>query len=113
MDAAPGGERRLGYTVLEPLGKIGAITPFNFPMNLVAHKVGPAIATGNTIVLTGFPNTIIFFLFSRATSRSRTARWCINVITGSGRSVGNQIVTDERKYDYFQRKSRSRKRDSV
>lgn len=51
LDAARGGVNRLAYTVREPLGVIGAITPFNFPMNLVAHKVGPAIATGNTIVL--------------------------------------------------------------
>mgnify|MGYP005851218363 CR=1 FL=1 len=44
LDAAPGGEGRLAYTMREPVGVIGAITPFNFPMNLVAHKVGPAIA---------------------------------------------------------------------
>src|SRR5699024_6820310 len=51
IDAAPGGEGRRGYTIFEPIGVIGAITPFNFPINLVAHKVGPAIAGGNTIVL--------------------------------------------------------------
>ena len=51
MDAAKGGEGRIGYTMRQPLGVIGAITPFNFPMNLVAHKVGPALAAGNTIVL--------------------------------------------------------------
>ena len=46
FDAAVGGVGRIGYTVREPIGVIGAITPFNFPMNLVAHKVGPAIAAG-------------------------------------------------------------------
>ena len=51
MDAAPGGENRVAYTIRQPLGVIAAITPFNFPMNLVAHKVGPALAAGNTIVL--------------------------------------------------------------
>ncbi len=40
LDAAKDGENRLAYTVREPIGVIGAITPFNFPMNLVAHKVG-------------------------------------------------------------------------
>ncbi|KPC97732.1 Glutarate-semialdehyde dehydrogenase DavD [Geobacillus sp. BCO2] len=51
LDAAPGGENRIALTVREPIGVIGAITPFNFPMNLVAHKLGPAIASGNTVVL--------------------------------------------------------------
>ncbi|MER2070755.1 MAG: aldehyde dehydrogenase family protein, partial [Psychrobacillus sp.] len=51
MDAAKNGVDRFGYTIEEPIGVIGAITPFNFPQNLVAHKVGPAIAAGNTIVL--------------------------------------------------------------
>src|SRR5690606_41403449 len=51
MDAAPGGEGRIAYTMRQPIGVVGAITPFNFPLNLVAHKVGPAIAAGNTIVL--------------------------------------------------------------
>lgn len=44
MDAARGGEGRIGYTMRQPIGVIGAITPFNFPMNLAAHKVGPALA---------------------------------------------------------------------
>jgi acyl-CoA reductase-like NAD-dependent aldehyde dehydrogenase len=48
LDAAPGGEGRVSYTVKEPLGVIAGITPFNFPMNLVAHKIGPALASGNT-----------------------------------------------------------------
>ena len=46
-----GGENRVTYTVREPIGVIAAITPFNFPMNLVAHKVGPALAAGNSVVL--------------------------------------------------------------
>lgn len=48
MDAAPYGEHHTGYTIKHPLGVVAAITPFNFPMNLVAHKVGPGIAAGNT-----------------------------------------------------------------
>src|SRR5690606_29463642 len=43
IDAVPGGEGRFAYTTFEPIGVVGAITPFNFPFNLVAHKVGPAI----------------------------------------------------------------------
>lgn len=51
MDAAPGAGDRIGWTKREPLGVISAITPFNFPFNLVAHKLGPAFAVGNTVVL--------------------------------------------------------------
>jgi acyl-CoA reductase-like NAD-dependent aldehyde dehydrogenase len=51
MDAAPGGEGRIGMTWREPLGVVVAITPFNFPFNLVAHKLGPAFSAGNTVVL--------------------------------------------------------------
>jgi acyl-CoA reductase-like NAD-dependent aldehyde dehydrogenase len=51
MDRQPGNEGRLAMVLREPIGVIGGITPFNFPINLVAHKVAPAIAGGNTIVL--------------------------------------------------------------
>ena len=51
MDAAPGTTDRIGYTKRVPLGVVSAITPFNFPFNLVAHKLGPAFAVGNTVVL--------------------------------------------------------------
>ena len=50
LDAAPGADGRIAYTIRKPIGVIGAITPFNFPLNLVAHKVESAIA-GNTVVL--------------------------------------------------------------
>ena len=51
MDASKFGEGRVGFYLRSPLGVVSAITPFNFPLNLVAHKVGPALAAGNTIVL--------------------------------------------------------------
>ena len=51
MDAAPHGKGRIAYTMRRPLGVIAAITPFNFPLNLAMHKVGPAIAAGNAILL--------------------------------------------------------------
>ena len=43
LDAAPGADGRIAYTIRKPIGVIGAITPFNFPLNLVAHKVGPQL----------------------------------------------------------------------
>lgn len=51
MDRQPGNEGRLGIVMREPIGVIGAITPFNFPLNLVAHKLAPAFASGCTVVL--------------------------------------------------------------
>ena len=50
MDAHPGGKGKTGLLIREPVGVIAAITPFNFPLNLSLHKIGPAIAGGNTIV---------------------------------------------------------------
>ena len=51
MDASVAGEHRVGFYLRMPLGVVAAITPFNFPLNLVAHKVAPALAAGNTVVL--------------------------------------------------------------
>ncbi|OLO28103.1 aldehyde dehydrogenase [Alkalihalophilus pseudofirmus] len=97
LDAAPGGQNRLGYTKLEPLGVIGAITPFNFPMNLVAHKVGPAIATGNTIVLKPASQTpLSSFFLAELLHEAGLPAGALNVITGSGRVVGDHIVTHEK-----------------
>jgi glyceraldehyde-3-phosphate dehydrogenase (NADP+) len=51
FDQRPGSENRFGYITREPVGIITAITPFNDPLNLVAHKIGPAIAAGNAVLL--------------------------------------------------------------
>jgi len=57
MEGTEAGAGRIAWTVREPAGVIGAISPFNFPLNLVAHKVGPAIAAGCPIVLKPAPQT--------------------------------------------------------
>lgn len=57
MNAAKGGIGKIGFYIREPVGIIGAITPFNFPLNLVAHKIAPAIAAGCPIVLKPAPAT--------------------------------------------------------
>ena len=51
MDAIPAGEGKFGFTMRVPVGVVGAIAPFNFPLNLVVHKIGPAIAAGCAVVL--------------------------------------------------------------
>lgn len=97
LDAAKGGENRIAYTMREPLGVIGAITPFNFPMNLVAHKVGPAIASGNTIVLKPASQTpLSTFFIAELLQEAGLPAGALNVVVGSGRIVGDQIVTDDR-----------------
>lgn len=97
LDAAPGGENRVAYTVREPIGVIGAITPFNFPMNLVAHKVGPAIAAGNTVVLKPATQTpLSAYFIAELFHEAGLPAGALNVVTGSGGTVGNQLVTDPR-----------------
>jgi acyl-CoA reductase-like NAD-dependent aldehyde dehydrogenase len=97
LDAAPGGENRLAYTVREPVGVVGAITPFNFPMNLVAHKVGPAIASGNTIVLKPAAQTpLSAYFLGELLQQAGLPAGALNIVTGSGKVIGDMIVTDPR-----------------
>ncbi|MDR6122724.1 acyl-CoA reductase-like NAD-dependent aldehyde dehydrogenase [Bacillus sp. SLBN-46] len=97
MDAAPGGEGRLAFTIREPLGVIAAITPFNFPMNLVAHKVGPAIAAGNTVVLKPASQTpLSAYKIAEYFHHAGLPSGALNVVTGSGRVVGDILMKDER-----------------
>lgn len=97
FDAAAGGAGRIGYTVREPIGVIGAITPFNFPLNLVAHKVGPAVAAGNTIVLKPASQTPLSALFiAEVFAEAGLPAGVLNVVTGPGGTVGDAIVEDER-----------------
>ncbi|UFJ39896.1 aldehyde dehydrogenase family protein [Brevibacillus humidisoli] len=97
MDAAAGGENRVAYTVRRPLGVVAAITPFNFPMNLVAHKVGPAIAAGNPIVLKPATQTPLSSLFlAELLQQAGMPPGAFNVVTGSGGIVGERLIQDER-----------------
>ncbi|CAH1222851.1 aldehyde dehydrogenase family protein [Paenibacillus sp. JJ-223] len=97
MDAAAGGEGRIGYTVRHPLGVIGAITPFNFPMNLVAHKVGPAIAAGNAIVLKPAEQTpLSAYFIADLLKEAGLPDGVLNVVSGDGKTIGDVLVSDPR-----------------
>lgn len=97
LDAAPGGEGRVAYTVKEPLGVIAAITPFNFPMNLVAHKVGPAIAAGNSVVLKPASQTpLSAYKIAAYFQEAGLPEGALNVVTGGGKSVGDVLIQDQR-----------------
>lgn len=94
LDAIAAGEGKLGFTLRVPVGVVGAIAPFNFPLNLVVHKVGPAIAAGCPVVLKPASQTPFTSL--------RLARMLIEecglpdeylqVVTGGGSTVGNALV---------------------
>ncbi|MGD8189900.1 aldehyde dehydrogenase family protein [Brevibacillus ginsengisoli] len=97
MDAAPGGEGRLAFILRKPIGVIGAITPFNFPSNLVAHKVGPAIAAGNSVVLKPASQTPLSSLaLAEIMHEAGLPAGALNVIPGKGAVVGEKLVTDKR-----------------
>ncbi|MFJ8266504.1 aldehyde dehydrogenase family protein [Peribacillus asahii] len=94
MDAAEGGEKRFGFTTRTPIGVVTAITPFNFPFNLVAHKVGPAIAAGNSIVLKPAEQTPISSLvLAEIFKEAGLPEGVLNVIPGKGDVLSEALTT--------------------
>jgi acyl-CoA reductase-like NAD-dependent aldehyde dehydrogenase len=94
MDAAASGEGRVGFYVRAPLGVVAAITPFNFPLNLVAHKVGPALAAGNTIVLKPAEETpLTAVLMAEAFADAGLPDGVLQLVQGDGPSTGEALVT--------------------
>lgn len=97
MDAAIGSEERFGFYLREPIGIVGAITPFNFPLNLVAHKVAPAIAAGNAVVLKPASSTPLTSLrLGEMMIEAGLPDGGLNIVMGGGSTVGDWIVTDPR-----------------
>ena len=94
LDAIAAGEGKIGFTLRIPIGVVGAIAPFNFPLNLVVHKVGPAIAAGCPVVLKPASQTP----FSSLALAKMLVEECglpaeyLQVVTGGGSTVGNAIV---------------------
>ncbi len=97
MDASRGSEGRMGFWLRVPMGVVAAISPFNFPLNLVIHKVAPAIAAGNTVVLKPASNTPgPAQLLVQALLESGLPPKAIQLVYGGGSDVGMQLVKDER-----------------
>jgi acyl-CoA reductase-like NAD-dependent aldehyde dehydrogenase len=97
MDASIGGEKRIGFYLRFPVGVVGAISPFNFPLNLVAHKVAPAIAAGCSVVLKPASTTPLTSLkLGQIMMEAGLPDGALNIVVGSGSTVGNWLVTDER-----------------
>ncbi len=96
MAASPAGVGKLGVMLRVPFGVVGAISPFNFPLNLVAHKLGPAIAAGNAVVLKPAGQTPISALkLAEILVEAGLPDGWLSVIPGPGSEVGNAIVEHE------------------
>ncbi len=97
FDQQKGSENRRGYFYRFPIGVIGAITPFNDPLNLVAHKVGPALAAGNGVVVKPATVTPLSALkLAELLLEAGLPPRALNVVTGPGGEVGEALVTDPR-----------------
>lgn len=97
LDAAPAGEGYFGFWTRRPVGVIAAISPFNFPLNLVAHKVAPALAAGNTLVLKPASSTpLVAVKLCQILQEAGLPAGAINLVVGGGGTVGEWLITDER-----------------
>jgi acyl-CoA reductase-like NAD-dependent aldehyde dehydrogenase len=97
MDASPAGDGKLALTLRLPIGIVGAISPFNFPLNLVAHKIAPALAAGCAVVLKPASATPLsaLFLAELEEEAGLPAGW-LNVVSGSASAIGDVLVEDDR-----------------
>lgn len=97
LDGAPGGAGRLGFTLRVPCGVVLAVTPFNFPLNLVCHKVGPALAAGNSVVVKPASDTPLSALrLVEILLESGLPPTGIACLTGGGAAVGEALCRDPR-----------------
>ena len=95
MDASAIGAGKLAVTMRFPVGVVAAITPFNGPLNLAAHKVGPALAGGNAVVLKPSPKaSLCTWLFVEALAAAGVPAGAVNAVYGD--AVGEQLVVDPR-----------------
>lgn len=97
LDGDPGGKGKFGFTIRVPCGVVAAISPFNFPLNLVAHKVGPALAAGNSVVIKPATDTPLSALrLTEILLEAGLPPEGIQCITGSGGEIGDTLVADPR-----------------
>ena len=97
VEASPGSENRMAFTIRMPIGVICAITPFNVPLNLAAHKIAPALAAGNTVVLKPTSQTpIVAAKLVHILEQSGLPAGYLNLVTGSGAVVGELLAHDPR-----------------
>ncbi|KGX92346.1 aldehyde dehydrogenase [Pontibacillus halophilus JSM 076056 = DSM 19796] len=96
VESAPGSENRHSFTKRYPVGVVAAITPFNVPLNLVCHKIGPAIAAGNSVVLKPDEKTpLCALLLTELFEQAGLPKGRLNVLTGKGDVVGPLLTANE------------------
>jgi acyl-CoA reductase-like NAD-dependent aldehyde dehydrogenase len=97
MDASQAGTGKLAFTLRQPVGVVGAISPFNFPLNLVAHKLAPSLAAGCAVVLKPASQTPLsaLLLAELMTEAGLPPGW-LNVLVGPAAEIGDVLVEDER-----------------
>lgn len=97
MDASQAGEGKLAFTMRRPIGIVGAISPFNFPLNLVAHKIAPALAAGCAVVLKPASQTpLSALLLAELEDEAGLPPGWLNVVVGPSSEIGDVLVEDER-----------------
>ena len=97
LDAAPGNVNQFGFTIRVPVGVVAAIAPFNFPLNLVCHKVGPALAAGNAVVLKPAGDTPLSALkLTEILLEAGLPEEAIQCVTGPGGEIGDTLTGDPR-----------------
>ena len=97
MDAAQAGEGKLAFTLRQPIGIVGAISPFNFPLNLVAHKLAPALAAGCAVVLKPASQTpLSALLLAELEEEAGLAPGWLSVVAGPSAEIGDVLIDDER-----------------
>ena len=96
LDASPGGACKMGFTLRVPCGVVVAISPFNFPLNLVCHKVGPAVAAGNAVVIKPPSNTPLSGLkLTEVLLECGMPPEAISCLTGPGGEIGDALCRDQ------------------
>ena len=97
MDASQAGEGKLAFTLRRPLGVVGAISPFNFPLNLVAHKIAPSLAAGCAVVLKPAGQTpLSALLLAELEDEAGLPPGWLNVVVGPSSEIGDVLVEDDR-----------------
>src|SRR5438094_3227587 len=97
MGASEAGEGKIAFTLRRPIGVIGAISPFNFPCNLVAHKLAPALAAGCPVVLKPASQTpLSALLLAELELEAGLPEGWLNVLVGPAAEIGDVLVEDER-----------------
>src|SRR5215213_1084506 len=97
MDASQAGEGKLAFTLRRPVGVVGAISPFNFPLNLVAHKIAPALAAGCAVVLKPATQTpLSALLLAELEEEAGLPPGWLNVLVGPSSEIGDVLIADER-----------------